>query len=180
MLQEPGIPRSVQLLGCHLVTRNAARGQRGPPISQQTSAEERRNDLKTALIPKLRSCSEKQLGRATQKTSTILRLHLDTMKSVSLDESWSIRIRRCILALSLSCDFSCAAFQKLSLEVDFERGSLEVDFERGNQGRSQEAEDSENKMSDQTHRDTNWQCHSYWQEILHIVFLGKIIRGDEK
>ena len=36
---------------------------------------------------------EKQLGRAIQRTLTILQLYLKTMEVVSLEESWSLRSR---------------------------------------------------------------------------------------
>ena len=37
ILQEAEVPRSVQLLGCRHVKRDAAKGQHGPPIWEQTS-----------------------------------------------------------------------------------------------------------------------------------------------
>ena len=54
------------------------------------------NKLRTALILRvLKSCWERRLGRAIQiqRTLTILWLHHDTMKSVSLYESWSFRTK---------------------------------------------------------------------------------------
>ena len=52
------------------------------------------NKLRTAFIPSVMMlCSEKQLGKAIQKMSTILWLNPETMKFDNLDESWSFTKR---------------------------------------------------------------------------------------
>ena len=61
------------------------------------------------------------LGRAIQRTLTILQLYLKTMEVVSLDESWSLRTKISgsdpqICPLSNSCGHSRVAFSKIIVE----------------------------------------------------------------
>ena len=104
---------------------------------------------------------EKQLGRAIQRTLTILQLYLKTMNSVNLDESWSLRSRISgsdpqICPLSNSCGHSWVAFSKIIVE-----GQLLI---------------WKPKMKPRMRLDSRIITGN---EHLYIFFFGKVIHGDE-
>ena len=160
ILQEAGVPRSVQLLGCRHVERDAARGQHGPPMWEQTSdwlfhqqawhflsgkppgPRIMRRLWRNSYPRVLKLCSEKQLGRAVQiwKILAIGWLHLKTTEFINPDESWSFRTK--ISRYDPQIYPGTLLFLRLFMSCP-SKLPWKVTCEAWSQGRSQEAEDSE-------------------------------------
>ena len=123
----------------------------------------RRNKLKTSLIPRvLKSCSETQLGRAIQNVDNPMIAPRDyevrqsgRVLELQNKDLW-------IRPTDLSWHFAILVIIR---ELQFKKF-------RGKSSANVEAMDADKKQqSDQTHKDTTWQSHFYWQwTLLYRLF----------
>ena len=121
----------------------------------------KRKMLRTALISRvLKSCWERRLGRAIQiqRTLTILWLHHETIRSF---RCWCFRTK---IAGSDPCTYRgdfLFLWPFVSCFSEMYRGRSIANLEARDEARSRRLRKT--KQSDQSHRDTIWQSHSYWQ-----------------